>query len=455
MKKISLILIWLFFLQSISAQNWQRFASDSTLNINDVYIDSSSSALYANAYIVDVNGDTIHTPSIWNGINFNKIGDFNFTPNTGLPKAIISYNNQIYIGGFFNKYNGAPGDYFLKLNANNGWDTASISPTFIVLSFGVLDDTLIVMGGFSTIGNISSTSIAKFANSTWTPVVTGLYQMGYVRSMCQYNDSIIFSGNFGGDYLVPFDGNVLTYYQDSIFPFDEGIDIGTSQGNINEGIICSAVYNGELYVAGDFNSNYGKSILKWNGTNWVDIASTPGVVVPFSIRAMTVYNNELYVGGSFVYIGGVYASHVAKWDGHKWCGLGSYINGAVNTMFVYNNELIISGEFNSIDGVYFNSIAKWAGGNYSDTCQVVGVEELNDGNSILISPTLVESFVSIKNLIGMIDEVSLVDVAGRILIKQFPQSDNCTVNTLQLKPGIYFLKIKSSKNEFIKKVVKR
>ena len=454
MKKIILAFFWLFYLQSTSAQNWQRFAGDSTLNINGVYIDSSSSTLYANAYIVDVNGDTIHSPCIWNGINFNKIGDFNFSPYTGFPLAIIKYHNNIFIGGEFNKYRGAPGDYFLKLNANNGWDTASISPSQIVLSFGILDDTLIVMGRFSSVDTIWSQSVAKYANGIWTPLETGIFQLSIVRSMCSYNDSIIFSGNFSGDYSVPYDGSVLVYYRDSIFPFGRGIDIGSSLGSATEGIRCSVVYNGELYVAGDYISDDGRSISKWNGTNWVDITSTPGVVVPFSIRAMAVYNNELYVGGSFVYIGGVYASHVAKWDGYKWCGLGSYINGPVNTMFVYNNELTISGEFNSIDGVYFNSIAKWVGGNYSDTCQVVGVEELKDESNIVIYPTLVESIISINNSKGMIDEISVVDIVGRTLIKQFSQSHDCTLDFGQLKSGLYFVKIKFSGNEFIRKVVK-
>ena len=454
MKKILLVFAWMSYSLLSSAQNWQRFAGDSTLNINSVYIDSSTLTMYANAYIVNQNGDTIHTPAIWNGINFDQIGDFNFTNSGGLPYSIINYKNNIYIGGYFNKYNGAQGDYFLKLNANNSWDTLNSSPNQIVQSFAILDDTLIVMGAFSSIGNLPSRSIAKFTDSTWTSMETGVFQMGYVRSMCSYGDSIIFSGNFGGDYTVPFDGGVLCYYHDSIFPFARGIDIGSSAGSAIEGIRCSVVYKGELYVAGDFNSNYGRSILKWNGSNWVDISYTPGVVVPYSIRTMVVYNNELYVGGSFVYIGGVYASHIAKWDGYKWCGLGSYINGPVNNMFVYNNELVISGDFNSIDGVYFNSIAKWTGGNYSDTCQVVGITELNEENSITIYPTLVESFISIKNSNGKIEEISLIDVAGRILIKQFPQSDSFTLNTEQLKPGIYLVKIKSAQKEFIRKVVK-
>ena len=453
MKKLSFFLLG-FLLPIISySQNWQHFAGDSTLFPNRFYIDSSSNQLYAVSWIIENNGDTVVSPSRWNGDNFEQIGNFDFI-NAGFPSAIISYHDTIYIGGEFNKYRGAPGDYFLRLSSAGTWDTTDISPVNgMVHAFGILNDTLIAMGSFWEIGTMTSHSIAKFSNSHWFPVETGIFGGGYVRSMCSYNDSIIFTGSYSGDYLVPFDGNVLAYQNDSIFPFGRGIYIGSSTGNVNEGIMCSAVYQGQLYVAGDFSSDIGRTILKWDGTYWSTVGNAAGIA-PFSIRTMKVYNNELYVGGSFVYIGGVYASHIAKWDGTKWCGLGSYINGSVNDITVYNNELIIAGGFNSIDGVPFNGIAKWVGGNYSDTCQVVGINELISNQNILISPTISNSVISVKDLSGSISEISLFDISGRLVKEYFPSTDQFEINIESLRSGMYFVKILSGESTVLRKVIK-
>ena len=37
-------------------------------------------------------------------------------------------------------------------------------------------------------------------------------------------------------------------------------------------------------------------------------------------------------------------------------------------------------------------------------------------------------------------------------MKQFPQNDNCTINTVELIPGVYLVRIKSSKNEIVRKL---
>jgi len=96
-----------------------------------------------------------------------------------------------------------------------------------------------------------------------------------------------------------------------------GIFIGQSGTYIpNEGILCFAAYNGELY-AGGFNCGriggyqVGNNIAKWNDTIW----SAVGEGVHGSVYAMVVFNNKLYVGGCFDSAGGKPANNIAMWDG--------------------------------------------------------------------------------------------------------------------------------------------
>ena len=37
-----------------------------------------------------------------------------------------------------------------------------------------------------------------------------------------------------------------------------------------------------------------------------------------SVLAIEVHNGEIYIGGAFSQVGGILASHIAKWDGTKW-----------------------------------------------------------------------------------------------------------------------------------------
>lgn len=84
---------------------------------------------------------------------------------------------------------------------------------------------------------------------------------------------------------------------------------------------------------------------------------------------MEVFQGELYVGGVFTEAGGVPANKIAKWNGEKWCSLGSSINTSVTSFGTLNGMLYIGGGFNMIDEDSINSIAKWTGGSFVDTCE--------------------------------------------------------------------------------------
>jgi hypothetical protein len=93
-------------------------------------------------------------------------------------------------------------------------------------------------------------------------------------------------------------------------------------GELNNIAYCQTVYNGELYVGGKFTTAGGVSasnIAKWNGTAWSALGS--GITGSNTgsnsqVTSMAVYNGELYVGGDFTTAGGVSANYIAKWNGY-------------------------------------------------------------------------------------------------------------------------------------------
>jgi hypothetical protein len=142
------------------------------------------------------------------------------------------------------------------------------------------------------------------------------------------------------------------------------IAIPLSSG-LSGSVECQAVYNGEVYVGGQFTIAGGVSaifIAKWNGTTWSAVGSGTNDWV----YSMAVYNGELYVGGNFTTAGGVSStSNIAKWNGTTWSAVGSIITIPVRSMAVYNGELYVGGYFTTVGGVGASNIAKWNGTAWS------------------------------------------------------------------------------------------
>ena len=59
-----------------------------------------------------------------------------------------------------------------------------------------------------------------------------------------------------------------------------------------------AVYQGNLYIAGNFEGLNGhKEIVYWDGTQWKPLVT--GILGDSWVNCMTVYKDELYIGGYF------------------------------------------------------------------------------------------------------------------------------------------------------------
>jgi len=83
------------------------------------------------------------------------------------------------------------------------------------------------------------------------------------------------------------------------------------------------------------------------------------------VRALAWDGTYLYAGGDFTAIGGVFANHVARWDGSSWSPLGSGTNNTVNTLLSQGTALYAGGSFTAAGGTTVNYLAKWDGSAWS------------------------------------------------------------------------------------------
>ncbi|HLG33943.1 MAG TPA: T9SS type A sorting domain-containing protein [Bacteroidia bacterium] len=193
---------------------------------------------------------------------------------------------------------------------------------------------------------------------TWSTVGTGFYALD-VYSIVEYNNDLYAGGwsmsinSVSAHRIAKWDGTNWSF-----------VGTGVSGGNNSQLYVHAlAVYNGELYAAGDFDSAgsfVANNIAKWNGTNWSPVGTGLGGSGAY-VQALEVFNGELYVGGFFLTAGGNNAPYIAKWNGTNWSGVGLGMNSSVNAFEVYNGELYAGGFFTTAGGNPANYTAKWNG----------------------------------------------------------------------------------------------
>lgn len=127
-------------------------------------------------------------------------------------------------------------------------------------------------------------------------------------------------------------------------------------------IYATAVYNGKLYVGGEFTiigGVFANNIAVWDGTSWAPL----GQGTDSCVDVLTVYHDRLFAGGKFVTAGGVPVNRIAAWNETFWYPLGSGIEGVtapcVRALTVYEDQLIVGGSFNMAGGMATDNLAIW------------------------------------------------------------------------------------------------
>jgi hypothetical protein len=124
----------------------------------------------------------------------------------------------------------------------------------------------------------------------------------------------------------------------------------------------------DLYAVGAFTSIGGvqaSHIARFDGTNWSALAEGISSPADMTVAALVLFKGNVYAGGVFQQAGTNFVSNIAQWDGMNWfpCGLG--VNGIVRSMTVAGDRLIVGGTFTAAGGVLVTNIAAWDGTNWA------------------------------------------------------------------------------------------
>jgi hypothetical protein len=215
-----------------------------------------------------------------------------------------------------------------------------------VMALAVLPNGDLVAGGrFGNAGSQSATNIARWNGTNWSQFGNGIgtYTHGAVTALALLpNGSLV-----AGAETIPASGvpvNTVQQWNGSGWSA-----LGLPFGSRVQDLFVRA--NGELIAAGN------GFVSRWTGSTWSNFGAP---LAPFHAYALTALpGGDLVAAGS----GGV----IARWNGVSWSSLATSVTGygVLDLDVLPNGDLVAGGWFTQVDGVLCNNIARWNGSVWS------------------------------------------------------------------------------------------
>lgn len=369
------------------------------------------------------------------GGQWDTMGHFN-----GILYSVVQFHDTIVAGGYFSYVDSIPctssAAYY-----DGEWHPYG-SFTNSIRTYRIIENELYALGDFYECDGQPAVGIAKRIGGQWVPVGT----MQVVSPPVGMFDLVKYQGTLvatGGFTIIGDEGDDIAYLN------------GTEWQILGPGIVGGmsgsgpmAVYQGDLYVGGQFSTasgNAGQSIMRWDGTQFhpVDdgLRYALGATSPTcSVTSMLVHDGHLFVaGGGWRYAGGILANALATWDGNEWCSVPGNVYPGIYSMAFYQDTLFIASE-NVIEGDTVDYAAKFVGPTYFGTCSgPLGLGEYDDPfTTCTIHPNPANSFITVDYSGQDASRFAVTDVLGRTVLSG-TYSFNIQVDVSGLAVGTYNL----------------
>lgn len=288
------------------------------------------------------------------------------------------FNGELYIGGEF--------DYesdsitFLAKVSESGQVQRVVNASFNffgIYDMEVIDNHLYMVGYFSfwDYGVITAQSILRI-NSDGEPESNSIFDVGYhtVEDIQAYNGDILIAGYFDSED----GGNIISKNVELLVDH-----VPTGMADLPSRVYQTVIHEDNIYALG------GDDVLlqKWNGSGWSPtVYNEPSFLD--EVFAGESYNNELYIFGNF---DSNTLLKKMKADG-TWENIGEVSSiGSVYSeggFVIINDELYVYGDNLIIDGVQASNVIKLKGNNWVSVGQLsIGVNDLISFNEKIYAAT--------------------------------------------------------------------
>jgi hypothetical protein len=225
-------------------------------------------------------------------------------------------------------------------------------------------------GSFRLAGGVIVNNVAKWNGSSWSALGSGtngeivdialdgsgnLYIAGYFDT----------AGGIAVNHIAKWDGTKWSALGSGITMIEKPLSF------LNHVSALAIDASGNVYAGGEFDTAGGipaANIAKWDGSAWSNLGSGVGAgTFMGSVLSLAVDGSgNLYAGGGFEMAGGITVSHIAKWNGSAWSGLGGGTDSVVLSVAADSlGNIYAGGWFTKAGAIPTHHIAKWDGASWS------------------------------------------------------------------------------------------
>ena len=301
--------------------------------------------------------------------NWTRIGDIA----DNAVQTVEGYAGQLFAGGYFTDYAGQSTSRIARWNGSDwvplGQGITNAQGGDAVRVLREYNGSLIAGGRFSQMDGQEFTNIAAWNGSSWSGLTTGTPYNNYntgVFTLELHAGELIVVGDFSsaGDLLTQ---GIARWNGASWRAFMEGI---------NAPVLSFFNAGGTLYAGGAFDFTLGGAdlhhIVGWSESGLYNVAGVGGPAgVSGDVAALTMHSfnrfegPKLYVGGTFIYAGGIYAANVASFGlgtTFGWSAVGAGFNSTVRALASYGGTVWAAGDFTASGATPLPHLARLSGG---------------------------------------------------------------------------------------------
>ena len=382
-----------------------------------------------------------------NYIACNQNGIWSFLgPFDDIVFSVEIYNNELYACGWFSSINGQPISHLTKYNGSVWLPVPGFISAINPGKLKVINNELYLCGGIINTTAGSFNGVAKFDGTNWSGFsVPSLGDPGtYVSDVALYNNELYIAGNFS----LSNGSQDFAYYHNNQWQ-RPGIGITGSMSAIEK----LEIYKNKLYIGGliyKHEGNVGNMIVAWDGNVLASVGdglkdnlNSYGAA---QVHDMMVFHNKLYIAGTFNYAGNIFSCGLTVFDGNRFCSFNKtpQLSVGLGAIGHYRDTIYVSGALKYLNDSIYN-IGKYIGNGLYDTCSVyydVGVVDRETlMNWVNVFPNPAENIIYVSAPQNSVEGSSLeiVNCLGQIL-SIMPL---CTqIDISELPNGIYTLRIK-------------
>ena len=394
------MLLLAFSLSTGFAQNWQEAAPnqgiDNAAITNLLYTDTIIDKLIVGGEFQDDARTLGYKVFLYDSGKVISIDSSAYwEPFISTVDAAFRYRGDLYFGGTFLYM----GDTNLKTHniaryKNGKFEVVNSKvnspPANGVYALEEYNNQLIIGGQFNKLADVTSNGIITYDSNGFGSIDGGvkIYDTNiWVRCLKNYKGKLYVGGVFINEPTKLGRDNGLQVWDGTKWGIVDGWRCNRSTAEV----LKMVEYKGDLIISGNFrvgeDGAIANNIVRFDGTHFYEM----GAGSDWAVRDMKVHNGELYVAGWFTLMDGIPAYHFAKWNGTHWCNLSNVdtFNKPVMAIEFYKDTLFALGWFDEVNGQPLQHFAKWVGNpSMVDSCAPPARQDIVNFNlGLQLTPT--------------------------------------------------------------------